>query len=441
MTDLRDRFGELDQVSVPDLRSEIRGRHPSRAVRVSSWRRGASGAVALLVAFAGLALGVRGFLGGEQEITNPTASSLAEPEERAASVAIAALLEGGLYDPFGSSFDYISVRALDSGWEASFCSSYPTHQCDGKTGDSFIYVAPEDDDLVVEEVAGGFMEEHRDQLLGYREPAESGPPEWRLGPFFIDRLGEHKAVGAGSLWTGAIPSSLGAICTIEVLDDDGAVLVSREIPSVAPERELGRDSTFFLEIPEDTRAADGRVVCGDLLPVQVQPEGEQHVLASGTFESGEYRGRTWRFLVWRAADVDDDAVLALWKRNLGPDAYCWGLDSEPRNPESHGQQIVPGSCNRLTDSEHRAPFGPRSFDGGFDGAPAMVWGEVSAEVSSLEIRLAGGETFSVEALDPPAELGIRSRFYLAVLPSGATGEIAALDQAGNVLATRELDRS
>ncbi len=441
MTDLRDRFGELDQLSVPDLRSDIRGRHPSKAVRVSSWRRGASGAVALLVAFAGLTLGVRGFLGSEQEITTPTASSLADPEERAASVAIAALLERGLYDPFASSFDYFSVRAVEGRWEASFCSSYPTHQCDGKTGDSFIYVAQEGDDLVVEEVAGGFTEEHRNQLLGYREPAESGPPEWRWGPFFINRLGEQKAVGAGSLWTGAIPSSLGAICTIEVLDDDGKVLVSREIESVAPGSEQGRDGTFFLEIPEDTRAADGRVICTELLPVQVQPEGERHVLASGTFESGEYRGTPWSFVVWRAADVDDEAILALWKRNLGPDAYCWGIDSEPRNPESHGQQIVPGSCGRLSESDHRAPFGARSFDGGFDGAPAMASGEVSAEVRALEIRLAGGETLSVELLDPPAELGIKGRFYMAVLPSGATGEIAALDEDGNVLATRQLGRS
>lgn len=440
MTDLRDRFGELDQLSVPDLRNEIRGRLPSRAVRLSSWRRGASGAVALLVAFAGLALGVRGFLGGEPEITNPTASSVAKHEERAASVAIAALLEGGLYDPFGSSFDYISVRALDSGWEASFCSGYPTHQCDGRTGDSFIYVAADGDDLVVEEVTGGFKEDHRNLLLGYREPAEAALPEWRWGPFFIDRLGERKAVGAGFLWTGAIPSTLGAICTIEVLDDEGTVLDSREIERIAPERELGRDGTFFLEIPEDTQAADGRVLCGELLPVQVQPEGERHVIASGTFESGEYRGEAWRFVVWRAAEVDDKAVLALWKRNLGPDAYCWGLDSEPRNPESHGQQIVPGSCHRLSDSDHKAPFGPRSFDGGFDGAPAMAWGEVSAEVSSLEIRLTGGETLFVEPLDPPAELGIRSRFYIAVLPSGVTGEIAALDEDGSVLAARELGR-
>jgi hypothetical protein len=441
MTDLRDRFGELDQLSVPDLRTAIRGRHPSKAVRVSSMRRGASGLVALLVALAGLALGVRGFLRGEQEIVTPMTSSLADPEERAASVAIAALLEEGLYDPFGSSFDYLSVRAVEGRWEASFCSSYPSHQCDGATGDSFIYVAQDGDDLVIEEVTGAFREEHRAQLLGYRERAESGPPEWRWGPFFIDRLGEQKAVGSGSLWTGAIPSSLGAICTIEVLGQDGAVLVSREVASVAPEREQGRDGTFFLEIPEDTRAADGRVVCTELLPVQGQPEGERHVLASGTFESGEYQGTTWRFVVWRAAEVDDERVLALWKRNMGPDAYCWGLDAEPLNPESHGQQIVPGSCTRLSDSDHRAPFGPRSFDGGFHGAPAMAWGEVSAEVHALEFRLAGGESLSVELLDPPAELGIKSRFYMAVLPSGATGEIAALGEDGNVLATRQLGRS
>jgi hypothetical protein len=45
-----------------------------------------------------------------------------------------------------------------------------------------------------------------------------------------------------------------------------------------------------------------------------------------------------------------------------------------------------------------------------------------------------------DLIDPPAELDLPRRFYVQVLPPGATGEMVALDADENVLATEPLGR-
>lgn len=85
MADLRERFQDLDHLAVPDLRSEIRGRRPSRSPPGPSWRRLGAAAVALVVAAGGLALAGRAFLGDQRDHPLRAGAYLPSPGERAAT--------------------------------------------------------------------------------------------------------------------------------------------------------------------------------------------------------------------------------------------------------------------------------------------------------------------------------------------------------------------
>jgi TolB protein len=63
MTDLRQRFEQLDRVPVPDLRSDIRTRPPGQPPSQFPWGRLGTAAVAFAVAAAGIAFAARAFLG------------------------------------------------------------------------------------------------------------------------------------------------------------------------------------------------------------------------------------------------------------------------------------------------------------------------------------------------------------------------------------------
>jgi Tol biopolymer transport system component len=63
MTDLRQRFEQLDRLPVPDLRSDIRARPPGQPPSQFPWGRLGTAAVAFAVAAAGIAFAARAFLG------------------------------------------------------------------------------------------------------------------------------------------------------------------------------------------------------------------------------------------------------------------------------------------------------------------------------------------------------------------------------------------
>ncbi|MGH2674079.1 MAG: hypothetical protein ACRDKA_06035 [Actinomycetota bacterium] len=461
MADLGERFQGLDRLSAPDLRSEIRGRTPGSPPTGPPWRRLGGAVAALMVAAAGLALAGRAFLGGREEGPSPRGPSLASSSERAATVGIAALTEAGLRDGIGlvpvesvpgdedpgfrtvAPYDYGGVRPQGEGWVAAFCSSPPEDSdCDETTADSFVKIVPEGEDLVVVEASGAFTEAQRDHLLGYRESAEPPPAQWIYRPVRLigdsDR-GDQMVAGL-SYWTGSIPSHMGALCHTEVLDQQGQVVYAfRDVPALPPETEGGRDSNYVAEIPEDLGGSDARVVCGEWLPIQSFPEGPRHVLASGTVESGEHAGETWRLVVWRGENEDDPDLLELWRLNAeGADVYCWGFDGRPWTSVRYGQRVPQGGCTVLAPDLEPEPIGARSSGPVLGEGSTVVVGEVSTEVASLELRLNGGEVIEADLLDPPPELGIPVRFFVEFLPPGGKGQMAALNEDGKVLATERL---
>lgn len=442
MTELgeRERFRGLDRLPVPDLRSDIRERTPSRPPPGPPWRRLGAAAVAFAVAAAGLALVGRAFFWESGDGRLRAGSSLAAPDERAGTVAIAALTEAGLHDYAGTFYDYGGIRRAEDGWIASFCA--PPGHCDADTPDAFLTIVPEGDDLVVTEVAGVFTEAQRTGLLGYREPADPPPARWIYRPIVAGTSDETNApaLRASSYWTGAIPSNLGSLCRFEALDAQGEIaFATRETALHPPESERGRDGWALVELPRGVQVSGGRMVCGAWLPLQAVPEGPRHVLASGTLETGEHRGEDWRLVVWRGENVDDPSVLELWRLNAeGEDVYCWGFDAPGQVSWRFGQRIPPGGCSAVSELPDEEPIGAIAKGPVAGEGSHLAMGEVSLDVASLEFRLTDGTVVVADLLDPPADLGVPRRFFIQSLAPGSTGEMVALDADGEVLATERI---
>jgi hypothetical protein len=446
MTDLGERFRGLDRLPAPDLRWEIRHRTPSDPLPGSDRRRLGPAVAAVLVAAAGLAIAGRAFLGDSGDGGLRTAASLASPDERAGTVAIAALTEAGLHDYAGTFYDYVGIRREQDGWIASFCGpSVASTDCKPDATDAFLTIVPDGEDIVVAEASGAFSEEQRTGLLGYREPAAPPPARWIHRPIVPGTIEETNTPGprASSYWTGAIPSNLGSLCRFEILDAKGEVVFATpESVQHPPESEGGRDSWTVVEIPPDVQAAEGRVVCGEWLPLQALPGGPRHVLASGTFAAGENEGQQWRLVAWRGENTDDPDVLEVWRLNAeGQDVYCWQFDTPSHASQVFGQRVAPGSCSSLKGQGKREALGARMHGAlGGQGSEKMAVGDVSTDVAALEFRLSDGDVLVADLLDPPAELDLPRRFYVQILPPGANGEMVALDVDGKVLATEPLGR-
>lgn len=440
MAEIRERFRELDRLTVPDLRSEIRSRRPSGRLPGPDRSRLGPAVAGVILAAAGLVLAGRAFLGEPGDSPARAGGSLASAEERIATVAIAALTEAGLHDPSGSYYDYGGVRREEDGWVADFCApSGVKEECVSESADSFLKIVPEGDDLLVVGAFGAFTDDQSNGLLGHREPAEPPPARWIYGPFAVvdSDESEGRALSAPRYWTGAIPTNVGALCRIQVLDGQGQVAYrSRETLALPPESERSRDGNLLAEIPDDVQASDGRVVCGESLPVQPLPEGPRHVLASGTLNRGEHRGEEWRLVVWRGENVDDPRVLEVWRLNVeGADVYCSGFDVAPLTSWSFGQRVAPGGCSPIQELGEHEAIGSRTSGPVAGEGTHLATGEVSTDVASLELRLTGGEVIEADLLEPPPELGIPRRFFVEFLPLRARGEMVALDDEGEVLAT------
>lgn len=187
-----------------------------------------------LVLVAGTAPAVR----ATHEHLSPTA-------QQAVTVALHALVGAGLFDPLGDYYSYEAVSEADGVWTVSFVASrcYRTERvetCDPYQGrsdhyvpDAWLEVAEADGALRVVGARGRFREEDRAELVGYAEPATPQParlefPTARLDPPVGDDDEEGWTVRGADLWAGVIPDGdrLWEICTIELLDEAGAVVTT-----------------------------------------------------------------------------------------------------------------------------------------------------------------------------------------------------------------------
>lgn len=344
------------------------------------------------------------------------AAGLASPEERAATVAIAALHDAELQQPSGIYFDYGEVLGEADGWRAYFCLAPPSSgACDSETSDAALSVAAQGDVMVVT-AASGELAPHAASLVGYSEPA--APPE----PGHIWSFEEQTATArAAGYWTGAIPSRLQATCRLEAIDASGEVVYrGREFPDQAPAVEGARDGILLMELPPDLRADHFRMDCetyGGAPPHEgpEPPEGPGTVAAEGEIPAAsktEFAGQQWRVLAWSEED-----------------RWCWGV----ARPASEGPatQCTPRA---LGVNEALSGWG---YSSSRDGREAFAHGQLRADVARVEFHLWEGDLLVATMamiIEPPAGMDIGSKYFVAFIPQLNEGELVARDAAGEVLA-------
>jgi hypothetical protein len=148
------------------------------------------------------------------------------------------------------------------------------------------------------------------------------------------------------------------------------------------------------------------------------PDGPKYVLASGTFDEGEwgeFQGKDWRFVAWG-----------------GPDQTCHRLEVG----EQDGNDGT--TCSTDHDGPSTEAIGARTYDPGLGNIPSITFGYVHRRVERLELRLTTGDVVDVGIIEPPDESGLAVSYYLAFVPFSENGEILAFGDDGELLEKKDL---
>ncbi|HEX2057140.1 MAG TPA: hypothetical protein VHI71_02120 [Actinomycetota bacterium] len=226
---------------------------------------------------------------------------LSPTSQQAVTVALHALVEAGLFDPLGDYYSYEAVSEADGVWTVSFVAShcYRTERvetCDPYQGrddhtvpDAWLEVTESDGSLTVVGARGRFREEDRAELLGYAEPSTPQParlefPTARLDPPVREGDDEGWTVRGADLWAGVIPADdrLWEICTVELLDENGAVVTT--LPSRHAHGSRGEafraGGLVGMGVEDPQGAVDARFVCepfsGETWRVRSGPDVSAH---------------------------------------------------------------------------------------------------------------------------------------------------------------------
>ncbi|MGH2752544.1 MAG: hypothetical protein ACRDK3_16990 [Actinomycetota bacterium] len=150
-----------------------------------------------------------------------------------------------------------------------------------------------------------------------------------------------------------------------------------------------------------------------------EPKKSRVVIASGRFDPAIGRplgGEQWELVVWDQSE----------------ERFCWNVsvDGEEQNTNC-GPRDLPSQ----SDGAFRG-WGYNKLDGGGGSTQVLAMGEIREDVESVEFRFRNGENLQAQVIQPPADLDISTRFFVAALPELQPGHVAGLDGSGEVLATR-----
>lgn len=135
--------------------------------------------------------------------------------------------------------------------------------------------------------------------------------------------------------------------------------------------------------------------------------GDQQVVGPGTvIATGEVDGKHWNLVAYQS-----DSGLCV---------------------DLHVGQGASGGCGAAP-TEEDVVFG----QGSVSGLDRMsIHGQASKQVASVEVRPSEGELVTTGIIPDPAGFGVN--FFVLFVPLETTGELVALDAAGNVLARHQL---
>jgi hypothetical protein len=167
-----------------------------------------------------------------------------------------------------------------------------------------------------------------------------------------------------------------------------------------------------------------------LEPSTVVPIGERFVVASGVTDDGP-----WRLTVYRAQ-------VTGFTTPSGEVAEGWCLDLD--SPVVDGSDLPPhGYTNVCTPDQQELdpvaePFGSAARTPDFQGDEALVYGEVSRAVASLEVHAADGDIQQVTIVRGPEAWDLPMRYFAAFVSGSGNVELVARDVNGSVLEIRSI---
>jgi hypothetical protein len=157
----------------------------------------------------------------------------------------------------------------------------------------------------------------------------------------------------------------------------------------------------------------------------VTPVSERFVVASGETKAGP-----WRLTAYRG-----EVTWFGMQRRLG---WCLDLDS-PEVEDPDGPHTIYANMCAVEDSDGPPePIGGHVRIPDFDADRALVYGEVSAEVHSLEIRDGGTGPEDVDVVRPPSQWELPTGYYVIFLSGPGKVELVARGEDGEVLAAERV---
>jgi hypothetical protein len=167
-----------------------------------------------------------------------------------------------------------------------------------------------------------------------------------------------------------------------------------------------------------------------LEPATVIPVGDRFVVASGVTDEGP-----WRLTVYRAQ-------ITGFTTPSGEVAAGWCLDLD--SPVVDGSDLPPhGYMNICTPDQQELdpvaePFGGAVRIPEFHGDEALVYGEVSRAVASLELRTGDGDIQEVPIVRGPEAWDLPDRYFAAFVSGTGKVDLVARDANGRVLETERI---
>jgi hypothetical protein len=202
--------------------------------------------------------------------------------------------------------------------------------------------------------------------------------------------------------------------------------MSRRNTRVWPRRRLG----LVAAVAGALGVVAGISVAQVLEPSTVVPIGDRFVVASGVTDDGP-----WRLTVYRAK-------VTGFTTPSGEVAKGWCLDLDSAVVD--GSNLPPhGYTNICTPDQEELdpvaePFGAAGRFPEFHGDQALVYGEVSRAVASLELRTAGGDVQQVAIVRGPEAWDLPMRYFAVFVSNPGKVDLVARDANGSVLATERI---
>jgi hypothetical protein len=153
----------------------------------------------------------------------------------------------------------------------------------------------------------------------------------------------------------------------------------------------------------------------------ITPVNDRFVVASGETEEGP-----WRLTAYRAK------VAGFNRNGTVVQGWCLDLDSPVVEGSRGPRTDYMNFCTQEGEASPEA-IGGRARIPDFEGDRALVYGEVSAAVSSMDVVFQEGESRQVDIIRPPEEWDRKTGYFITFLPGPGKVQLVARDASGTVL--------